>query len=358
MLRKFFTLLPAIALGICFSASAKIWRVNNNVAITADFTTFNAAATSASVQAGDTLYMEPSATTYSTNSFTLSKRLVVIGPGYFIDPTDNSFPANPNLQAATKPARIAFFRLNSGADGSVFMGLTLDGSVYLNGASNIRFEKNDFGYGGVYFENGTNDNVSIRKNFFFTAASIHSSTGVTNPVRVITNLVIENNIFWGGYCNLGEATGSGNIFRNNSISNSGYGFNFSNFYVANNIFGTGSGATFINCTIKNNLFQVNQTLPGTATGNQVSVNMTNVYTGGTGTALDSRHILKAGSPAIGAGLTIGAVVSPDCGAFGATDPYKLSGIPNIPSVYSLTVPTSIPAGTNTMNVTFSTRNNQ
>lgn len=67
--------------------------------------------------------------------------------------------------------------------------------------------------------------------------------------------------------------------------------------------------------------------------------------------------LKAGSPALAAGLTVGTVVTPDCGAFGATDPYKLSGIPNIPSIYTLTVPVSIPAGTNSMNVTISTRNN-
>ena len=129
-------------------------------------------------------------------------------------------------------------------------------------------------------------------------------------------------------------------------------------YVANNIFGVSPECVFVNCTIKNNLFQSNQALPGTATNNQVSINMDNVYVGGTTGSLDSRLVLKAGSPAIGAGLTVGAVVSPDCGAFGATDPYKLSGIPNIPTIYSLTVPVSIPSGASTMNVTFSTRNNQ
>ena len=86
--------------------------------------------------------------------------------------------------------------------------------------------------------------------------------------------------------------------------------------------------------------------------------MADVYVLGTTGSLDSRLALKAGSPAIGAGLTVGAVVSPNCGAYGATDPYILSGIPNIPSIYALTVPVSIPSGTTTMNVTFSTRNNQ
>ncbi|WP_315820967.1 hypothetical protein [Paraflavitalea speifideaquila] len=50
-------------------------------------------------------------------------------------------------------------------------------------------------------------------------------------------------------------------------------------------------------------------------------------------------------------------MTPDCGAFGGNDPYKLSGIPAIPSIYLLTVPASIPSGSSSMNVTFSTRNN-
>ena len=359
MLRKVLTLVSVIVFVTTFSAEAKIWRVNNTPAVNADFTTFNAAVTSASVIAGDTLYMEPSATVYTSGSFTMTKRLVVIGPGYFLDPTDATFPFNPGLQVATKDAHISFFRLGPGSDGSKFLGVSLDATVYMSGASNVQFEKCYFGYGTLYFENGTNDNISVRKCYFHAASSIASTTGVTNPVRVITNLIVENNIFNGGYVNLDQVTGSGNVFRNNSFYNAGNTQYFSNTYVANNIFGTGGAQnSFINCTVKNNLFQVNQTLPPTATNNQVSVNMANVYIGGTTGSLDSRVVLKAGSPAIGAGLTIGAVTSPDCGAYGATDPYKLSGIPNIPSIYSLTVPISIPSGSTTMNVTFSTRNNQ
>ncbi len=359
MLRKVFTLVSAIVFVFTFSVEAKIWRLNNTPAVNADFTTFFAAVSSATVLAGDTLYIEPSATAYATNSFTMTKRLVVIGPGYFLDPAEPTYPFNPGLQAATKDAHISFIRMGPGSDGSKFLGVSLDGSIYMIGASNVQFEKCFFGYGALYFENGTNDNISVRKCFFYASASIYSSTGVTNPVRVITNLVVENNIFWGGYVVLDQVTGSGNVFRNNSFTNAGNTLSFSNIYVANNIFGIGGAqCNFINCTVKNNLFQANQTLPPTATNNQVSVNIANVYIGGSTGSLDSRTVLKAGSPAIGAGLTIGAVVSPDCGAFGATDPYKLSGIPNIPSIYALTVPISIPAGSNTMNVSFSTRNNQ
>ena len=311
-MKKIFTLLsiPCLVL-FSLTVHAKIWRVNNNLGITADFTTFNAAANSASVLAGDTLYMEPSNTQYSTGSFTLTKRLVVVGPGFFLDPASASTPGNAGLQVTTFDSEIAFIRFGAGSDA-----------------------------------------ITIRKCFFNNGVNISGVVAAT-----VTNFVCENNIFYNGaYITLTTLSGSGNIVRNNSIVG-GNAFTLSNTYVANNIFAVGSQCTFANCTIKNNLFQIAQTLPGTAVGNQLSVNMANVYVGGSTGSLDSRTALKAGSPALAAGLTIGAVVTPDCGAFGATDPYKLSGIPNIPSIYAMTVPISIPSGSATMNVTFSTRNN-
>jgi hypothetical protein len=352
MARKFFTLVFFV--GILFNAQAKIWRINNNPGITADFSSFNGAATSATVVAGDTLYLEASPINYGTGSFTLGKRLVVIGLGYFLDPTNTTTPANTGLQAATANARLEFFRIGDGSNGSKFIGVHFTSGPYLSASANpynLVFEKC---YGVSFFPyfeaNATYNNITIRK-CFFQNTGISAAAGAT-----VTNFTCENNVFWGSNINLPNLSGTNNIIRNNSFTSSGASI-ISNAYVANNIFGTPSESTFTNCTIKNNLFQVAQTLPPTATNNQVSVNMTNVYVGGSTGSLDSRIALKPGSPAIGAGLTIGAVVSPDCGAYGATDPYKLSGIPNIPSIYSLTVPTSIPAGTPTMNVTFSTRSN-
>ena len=354
MARKLFTLIFFV--GILFNAQAKIWRVNNNPGITADFSAFNTAATSASVVAGDTIYLEASPINYTTGSFNLTKRLVVIGLGYFLDPTNTSFPANTGLQASTSNARLEFFRLGDGSNGSKFIGVHFTSGPYITASPNpynLVFEKC---YGVSFFPyfeaNGTYNNITIKKCFF-------QNTGISAVAgAIVTNFTCENNVFWGSYITLANLSGTNNIVRNNSFTASGTNI-ISNAYVANNIFGTGSEITFTNCTIKNNLFQINQTLPPTATGNQVNVNMTNVYVGGTTGSLDSRMVLKPGpgNPAIGGGLTVGTVISPDCGAFGATDPYKLSGIPNIPSIYSLTVPTSIPAGTPTMNVTFSTRSN-
>ena len=336
---------------ITFAADARVWRVNNNVGINADFTTFFDAVNSSTVVAGDTLYFEPSATDYQTNSINVAKRLVMIGPGYFLDPSNTFSPGNPGLQVATADVRIGFFRLEAGAAGSKFIGLSFVGGVYLNATSDIVFERSIFG-GYVQFEAGTVNNVSFRKNFFY-ANAVGNSASVT-----ITNFVCENNIFYNnGHMSLDRLSGAGNIFRNNSALNGANSFVLVNCYIANNIFGTYSASVLTNSTVKNNFFQMNQALSGTSTNNVISQDMEAIFVAGTTGSFDSRLVLKAGSPAIGAGLTVGSVVNPNCGAYGGPDPYKLSGIPNIPTIYSLTVPTSIPSGTATMNVTFSTRNN-
>ncbi|RYD82591.1 MAG: right-handed parallel beta-helix repeat-containing protein [Sphingobacteriales bacterium] len=345
------TLLVA-ALIFAFSFSyAKIWRINNNAGITADFTTVTAAINSTLVQSGDTLHIEASAATYPVSGNVIPKSLTYIGVGYFLDPANSTEPANTGLQVSTQNSILQFLRLGSEASGSKFIGITFSGAIYLNGTSNIAIERCYF-YSNLHFENGINNNVSLRKSFFINSNQV--STAVASTV---TNFVCENNIFFNSsFVNMPQLSGSGNIFRNNTVS----GFNgmtLVNTYVANNIFGITPQCNFTNCTIKNNLFQIAQTLPGTATNNQVSVNMNNVVVGGTTGSLDSRMQLKPGSPAIAAGLTVGTVITPDCGAFGATDPYKLSGIPNIPTIYTMNVPASIPSGSATMNVTFSTRNN-
>jgi hypothetical protein len=62
-------------------------------------------------------------------------------------------------------------------------------------------------------------------------------------------------------------------------------------------------------------------------GNQQNVDMSTVFEDYTN-YIDNGYILKSGSPAIGAG-----VLGVDCGAFGTTDPYVLSGMPPIPAIF-------------------------
>jgi hypothetical protein len=315
---------------------AKSWRINNNVGVQADFTTFFDAVQAAAVTNGDTLYIEPSATVYGTNSITVNKRLVVLGVGYFLNPSNVTFPGNTGLQETRESSQIAFFRIGNGANGSYFAGLSF-ANIYFNGSAtdlNVVFERNVFG-SGINFENGNNNKVTIRKNFFVNCGIGNNNSGVT-----IADFTCENNIFYDfwGSVNLTQLTGSNNIFRNNSIYRASAGNTLVNCYVANNIFGTNGAGIFTNSTVKNNLFQTNQTLPPTATNNLVSQSADDVYGPHSNAASpDLNVMIPASSPAKAAGLTVGSVTSPDCGAFGATDPYKLSGIPAIPTIYSLTV---------------------
>ncbi len=86
-----------------------------------------------------------------------------------------------------------------------------------------------------------------------------------------------------------------------------------------------------------------------------------VFNSTTTTPGDARFELRIGgpntNPAMATGETIAPVNTPDLGAYGATDPYKRSGIPAVPTIYGLTVPASVSPAATTMNVTISTRSN-
>ena len=110
----------------------------------------------------------------------------------------------------------------------------------------------------------------------------------------------------------------------------------------------------MNVTVKNNI-SGGTNLP-VGNGNVNSQPDATVFQGLTGNSTDGQWRLKLGSPAIGAGETISSI-TPDCGAFGTADPYKLSGIPAIPTIYLLTVPASVTSSATTMPITISTRSN-
>lgn len=328
-------------------ANAKIWRVNNNIGVIVDFTTFTAAVASASVVNGDTIHLEPSATAYG--GATINKRLIVIGVGYLLNPAAGG---NAGLQVSTNTSQLGGLTIIDGANGSRFLGIHFTGGTSISQVSaspyNLLFEKCNIA--GFNFSAGSYDGLTIRKCYLK-----NQNPGITGGN--LSNVTVENCIIndaIGYSIAFTNFTGIGCVVRNNVLKTVSVA-NIPNAYVANNIFICTGNSTFTNSNVKNNLFSfATQTLPGGAVGNQLGVIEANVFTL-TGSD-DAMFQLKGGSPAIAAGVTI-AAYTPDCGAFGSTDPYKLSGIPPVPSFYLLTVPASIPSGSATMNVTFSTRNN-
>lgn len=67
---------------------------------------------------------------------------------------------------------------------------------------------------------------------------------------------------------------------------------------------------------------------------------------------DGKYALKAGSPAIGAGVS-----GIDAGIFGGATPYRLSGIPSVPTIYALTSPQGTTPVGNSVQINLSTRSN-
>ncbi|MFL5741633.1 MAG: hypothetical protein ACJ75B_15515 [Flavisolibacter sp.] len=326
-----------------FTSNAKIWRINNTPGVSADFISPQAAVSSSSVVNGDTLYIEGSAINYS--GFTLDKRLVIIGTGYFLTGLNGNTGLQANPYTSNFASGAVFF--DSTASGSVFMGL--DDVFFAVGP--------DFG--------SATDNITITRCYINTLSQYYGYTANTSmdgwkinkcyisnvalgPL-VIKNWELTNNIVIGNF-DISNTAGFNNLIRNNVFRS---GITIYSAYFSNN---TITAATFstINVTVKNNI-STGANLP---VGNGNINNSTDgaLFQGAAGNSTDGQWRLKVGSPALGAGETI-ATITPDCGAYGTADPYRLSGIPAIPTIYSLTVPASVPSNATTMPITISTKSN-
>ena len=322
-------LLLAVGILMGETVHAKVWRVNNTPGVSANFADFNLAVTAAAT--GDTIYLEGSSNAYSGQ---VTKPLVVIGPGYFLSGPS----ANPGLQANTLPATISL-NIDSTASGSQFIGLT--GSFNPSGgADNVTIMRCLINSLST-FSSGNFSDWKVRQCYFNGGSlAIYSAT---------TNWQITNCIFFGTGFDL--SAGTNLLFRNNTL----YAVNVraNGAYIANNIFSGNCGvADALNSTIRYNLASRNILPPGNSNQNNIPESS---LTLGTSNA-DNQYQQPAGSPALGAGEPINGI-TPDAGAFGTATPYRLSGIPPIPTIYSLTVPSSIPTTATTITISFSTRSN-
>lgn len=315
---------------------AKVWRVNNISGVDADFSDLQAAINAAA--AGDTIMVEASPTVYGS-TLTVSKRLVLIGAGYYF--------GNPKTQANPNNSHITTIVFNPGSEGSVLDGFSVQTYIVLN-ASSITVQHN-YSNWEVHISDATDavsNNDTIRQNIlgYFVIGS-HGNNSAQN-------LIVYNNYF--------AANSRGNTIS--FVTNNVTGFFVNNVFVGTNV----SCANFVfqnNIFISGNTVQPSNsyfnnlssgTIIPTGDGNKQNVDMSTVFVGypdGTGFSPDGRYKLKTGSPAIGAGL-LGATAV-DCGVFGGPAPYVLSGMASIPSIYSLTVPTSAPSGAPTMNISIS-----
>lgn len=325
---------------------AKVWRVNNNSNARADFASLALAAANASVVNDDTVYIEGSSTIYNT-SFTLTKRLIVIGTGYLL----SGAGANTGLQANPNPAvDIGYITLDSLSSGSKFIG-------FAHGSS------------GYFYINPRTDNITLERSqvqIYFSGSASSTSNRLSNWVInkcyitywqlpaafYFENLTLTNNIFVTLYQAVATNYISALVRNNTFVGLSSV--NFGSSYFANNILSGVSSVDLSSSTVKN-CISTSALLPA-GNGNQNSISAALIFVGASGNSNDGQYQLRSGSPAIAAGETVSGI-TPDCGAFGTADPYRLSGIPPIPTIYALTVPASVPSSNTSMTITVSARSN-
>jgi hypothetical protein len=135
---------------------------------------------------------------------------------------------------------------------------------------------------------------------------------------------------------VGGVTGSGNQAQ----------IEVDNAVIKNNIMTTAASSF----TPRNNAYSYNisaGTQFGTANSNRQNISPASLFVGGTAST-DGAFQLRTGSPAIGAGES-----GVDVGAFGGTTPYRIAGIPNVPTIYQYSQSVS----GNTLNATISTKSN-
>ena len=314
----------------------------------------------------------------------IDKKVTIFGTGYFLNTT----------QASPGVATVSHIRLKPGSDGSYISGLQ---TLSINISANNVVIKNCYvsadkpirlGYTGLGDDggewNGTANNCMILQNYAGRLEIINQNA----PTAKAYNFQVKGNIFYRyGFHLEGDISGeiSNNTFNLNAQpedyisalnTTSGcagtYQCNVLPVAFRNNIMVNvrgefwgcarpGWGGNVTSCPINSytttdfngNVFTQDFTnLPSSNTINADPDALFLGYpTNQNGFAPDARAQLAASSPAKGAG--VGGV---DAGAFGGDTPYVLNGIPTIPTIYQLTVPTQVSQG-GTLNVQIKAKTN-
>lgn len=374
---KKFAILAVLIVFFSIDADAKIRRVGffgSPIAGT-DYTTF-ALAYAAAVN-NDTILIFPN----NSVSGTINKKLYIFGPGYWLDP--NSTPkGNANQQAFAGIATISSITFGSNSDGSVIAGFN-DGSIYV-ADSNITISRNKELTIYITAVNSptTITNLQVLQNYRVSISQYYNNGSSCINMNISNNLMASfstpaGNTYSGNISNnvwAYDGTQSTNNLNGGNTTMSGTNgieLGAGAYVVQNNIFASYTNASaasnynyFIFSNGGNSVFNYNLFLPsynainlGTGTGNVTTAitnaaNIFNAFPLIATSSADARYQLKAGSPA----LTMSSSGGP-IGMFAGSYPYKLSGLPQIPSIYLLTSPQGNNPPGSTIQINLSTKGN-
>lgn len=347
---KTHSILIAFLLLISFSASARVWRVNNqsnyngtsqwgeNYGGVANvypvFKQVNQALAWNAFNPGDTIHVEGSSIVY--DGATLNKKAIIIGSGYFLE-------QNPNVSNNTYDSKIASFHFETGSENSIVMGMNIvfngfntQGTAYLNVNSitvkRCRIER------GIAFATQLSE-AFILQNFFvfLNGGNMLYTNGFNTFVPpnelIFNNNICQNKLIWK------NATTVWNILQchNNIFDGPANVLNleFNSGSFRNNILkGNGITAT-INQGTNNNISHNTVSTAGVLSGSAdilVVPNMSSLFVASG--SIDGLYQLQAASAS-----NVNGIDGTPRGAFGGiaeTNRYTLSGLAAIPVIYQTT----------------------
>lgn len=304
-----------LAAGTLLPANAATWRLNPNPDAGADFTSIDEAMADDRVKEGDELLLDPG--TYSGDNKLTKNRLTLTGPGHFLAQDGWS-----NID------RVIFDNITL-SEGSTIQGCCVKNVLNTNSNSKILRCKIE----NIYpQEKVTASNVLIEGNYVRNIGSFY--------LRHLNDCKIRNNIINGIICRADNSTVQYNTFtyadKTVPIQSLSYSTITDNVILGGEIFNRVLNLdTTSNNTIVNNVLSVTADNIDTAYPD-------NYYVGATleNTFIDNitgdRYLLRDDSVAKGKATDGG-----ECGAFGGSHPYVLSGIPtNMPSITEAKIPST------------------
>jgi len=320
-MKKIFFILGLFCICSYSAHAQQTITVSNNTAFDADYDNLKDAIDAAN--AGDIIMIQGSSGPYSIASSppdTIDKAVLIYGPGYFLGVNENSNQYN-NTGAIFDDIVIM-------AEGVYVSGLDIDFvDIYAN---NVVVQRNRIN--GIRLN--SSNNVAILQNYIESyVTGVNASIGING---ICDGLLIANNLFTtsasvANIYNYSNSSGSG-IVRYNTFTR---GAHMNNTVYENNIFLTGVPSANVNLgnSFFNNIFSISFTALTDINNNKEGVG-TDLFIETTN-SLDANYQVADGTAADNA-----AIDETDCGAFGGSEPYILSGIPAIPQIYFFSVPTA------------------
>lgn len=343
---------------------ASTLTVDNNSGSTAAYQTLQSAFDAAAN--GDVIHLIPSTTSYGNLVYNgaTNKTVKIYGNGYFL-----GLNPSPQTQANILTSKVTDITVSSNMSGFFISGVEIIGKTTVNGVNNATFVRNKLSIssGTAVKFTGVVSNIIFSQNYvvygvggngatsfdFLTATcqmilftnNVILATSIGNPIKVpsvgVTDFTFSNNVFISMSCQFGGANVQNNIFHTYTT----YGGTVMTVTGGTNIYNNICiGTNFLNTTANNNIL--------VTSGSSIFANWLITQTSATLTSTDNIWSIIDGSVADNSGTD-----GTDRGIFGGAMPYVLSGIPAIPSFYSIGLPSIIRNNQNTINVNVKIKSN-